>query len=109
MTIQHSPLPWGMEKPHPWLMSGGPAIRTPSRHIARLGWNNPEDIANAEFIILAVNAHDGLLAALRESADVMAKLLQSARIEGRTERENYARHGVDTARAAIAKAERKEA
>ena len=20
MTIQHSPLPWGMEKPHPWLM-----------------------------------------------------------------------------------------
>ena len=64
--------------------------------------------ANAAFIVTACNAYEAdqrkiaaLVDALTECADVLGKLMQSARIEGRTEAENYARHGNEVARDAL--------
>ena len=62
--------------------------------------------ANDNATLLAQHADDqeriaALVAALAECADVLGKLMQSARIEGRTEAENYARHGNEVARDAL--------
>lgn len=115
---QHTKEPWMVAAPvheeyHAHIRGGGSLIV----NIGDGGLGVDEHLANARRIVAAVNGCESiptkaleygivgeLVEALEESADVLSKLMQTARIKGNTEQENYARHGVEVCRTAINKA-----
>ena len=86
MTQQHTPGPWTYERLQPYMKgcaigTGNLAIPTASTLIAT-AWNTtkglsgPQDAeteANARFIVQACNAHDELLAALKECMSLVGE------------------------------------
>ncbi|MDP2952895.1 MAG: hypothetical protein Q8O76_06235 [Chloroflexota bacterium] len=102
MTTEHTPTPWVVDA-KPIMGNSGPAIRTVGRHIARMGWNDEEDKANAAFIVRAVNSHDGLLAAVKA---LLGHSAHKCRFHGPAVCDQC--EAQKQARAAIAKAEKED-
>lgn len=69
--VKHTPTPWQVTEPADKMR--GVTIRAvyPSKPIAEMWWNGDDPEANAEFIVMAVNVHDELVAVVEACNDAL--------------------------------------
>ena len=101
---KHTPGPWRVDDPR----GGSVYVTTSAMHIARMESDNARtDSDNAKFIVRACNAHDALLAALRDLVAVQfndQRYIEAEMLDGESHNECMNRLA-DAARAELSKAE----
>ena len=77
MKTEHTPTPWKIDDNNS-LPLGVIADNADGDGIAEIGKRNSENLANASFIVRAVNSHDALVAAVATAHELLTDSLRAS-------------------------------